>query len=261
MRAVAIIPARMSASRFPGKPMKKILGIPMIGHCYYRTNMCSLVETYVATCDEEIASYINSIGGECIFTSSSHNRATDRTAEALQKIEDKTGKVDIVLMVQGDEPLVNPKSLEQLITYFQDESINVVNIMSKIDDDEQFSDYNNVKVVVNKFKDALYFSREPIPSRWKKNENIPKYMQLGIIGFRKESLLWFNERPETELEQVESVDMNRFLENGIKIRMVLDESSTIGVDTPEELTFCEKLMKKDKLFDRYKKNERKRNKA
>ncbi len=253
MRAIAVLPARMGASRFPGKPMKKIHGIPMIGHCYYRTKMCKLFETYVATCDEEIGNYITSIGGQAVMTSHKHNRATDRTAEALQKIEKESGDVDIILMVQGDEPLIQPDSLEKLLTHFEDDSVDVVNIMSRIRSYEQFTDHNNVKVVANKLNDALYFSREPIPSPWKGYEKIPKYMQLGVIAFRKKSLLWFNQMPETELEQIESVDMNRFLENGMKIRMVPTDAVTIGVDTPEELAVCEKLMINDGILDRYKK--------
>ncbi len=254
MKAIAVLPARMGASRFPGKPMEKILGIPMIGHCYYRSKMCDSFETYVATCDEVIADYIKSIGGNVVMTSDKHNRATDRTAEALLKIEEEKGRTDVIVMLQGDEPLIQPDILEELLKSFDEKSVDVANIMNKITTKEQFHDYNNVKVVVNNFNNAMYFSREPIPSPWKGFDNIPKYNQVGVIAFRRESLLWFNEKPEAELEQIESIDMNRFLENGFNIRMVPTDAFTIGVDTKEELAECEKIMINDKTFSKYELN-------
>ena len=113
MRVVAVIPARMASSRFPGKPMALIHGMPMIGHCYCRVRLCdALSDTYVATCDKEIFDYIESIGGKAIMTADTHERASDRAAEAMVKIEEATGEqTDILVMVQGDEPMVNPKMI------------------------------------------------------------------------------------------------------------------------------------------------------
>ena len=152
MNIVAIIPARMAATRFPGKPMAQMRGMPMIGHCYLRSKLAkSLTDVYVATCDQVIFDYIVSIGGKAVMTSSTHERATDRTSEALLKIEKETGKpIDLVAMVQGDEPLIHPDMIEKGIQPFmKDNGTKVVNLMSPIDDLARFESPNDVKVVVN----------------------------------------------------------------------------------------------------------------
>jgi 3-deoxy-manno-octulosonate cytidylyltransferase (CMP-KDO synthetase) len=253
MKTIAIIPARMGASRFPGKPLHPIQGIPMLGHCYFRTRMVpGLAETYVATCDQEIADYVTSIGGKAIMTSHSHNRATDRTAEAMLKIEAETGeRVDVVIMVQGDEPLILPETIGETLPHFTDPAVEIVNIMSRLRTREQFEDKNNVKVVVNQQNDALYFSREPIPSPWRGVDQVPMYMQVGVIAFRRDVIIRFNSMPETTLEKIESVDMNRVLETGGRIRMVLTEAVTIGVDTPQEADEVGRLMQGDALLAKY----------
>lgn len=253
MSVIAIIPVRMNSSRFPGKPMKNIHGMPMIGHCYFRTIMAiGKDNTYVATCDVEIQDYIVSIGGKVIMTSDNHTRATTRTAEAMEKIEKQIEKrVDVVVMVQGDEPLIDPKIIAKTIPQFDEKTINIVNVMSRLLTRESFEDENNVKVVINSNNEALYFSREAIPSSWKGWINTPRYMQTGIIAFRRETLINFNSMKETQLEQIESVDMNRVLETGGKIKMVLTESTTIGVDVPEELAAVEELLVDDLIMSQY----------
>ena len=253
MKAIAIIPARMNSSRFPGKPMKLIHDIPMIGHCYYRTSQSKdLLGTYVATCDQEIYDYIVSIGGQAVMTSNSHERATDRTAEAMLKIEHELGeKVDIIVMVQGDEPMVTPDMIDESLRPFKNKEINVVNLMAYIDTVVEFEDPNEVKVVVDKNNDAIYFSREPIPSRRKGFDNVPMLKQVCIIPFRREYLLKFNETEETELEKIESVDMMRIVENGEKVHMVLTEVSSLSVDTEEDRKNVESKMLGDKLMNEY----------
>lgn len=254
MNIIAIIPARMGSSRFPGKPMAEIHGIPMIGHCYFRTRMCKdLLETFVATCDKEIFDYIESIGGKVIMTEESHERATDRTAEAMLKIEDIIGKkVDVVVMVQGDEPMVTPEMItESLKPLVSDTSVNVVNLMAYMDTVVEFEDPNEVKVVIDNKSDAIYFSREPIPSRKKGVKNVPMLKQVCIIPFRRNYLLKFNETPETELERIESVDMMRIIENGEKVRMVLTDSKTLSVDTEQDRRNVEERMIGDKLISSY----------
>lgn len=253
MKAIAIIPARLGATRFPGKPMALIHGIPMVGHCYYRAGMCKAVAaTYVATCDDEIAAYIGSIGGRAVMTSPTHTRASDRSAEAMLAIEGETGeKVDVVIMLQGDEPLILPETIEATLSHFADPEVQIVNIMSRLRTEEQFLDKNNVKVVVNNRMNALYMSREAIPSPWKGMDGLPTYMQVGVIAFRRDALIRFNTMPQTALEKIESVDMNRVLETGGSIRMVLTEAQTLGVDTPEELAEASRMMRGDPLLAQY----------
>lgn len=253
MKAIAIIPARLGATRYPGKPMALIHGMPMVEHCYHRSRLASGISAaYVATCDEEIAQYVRGIGGAAIMTAASHTRATTRTAEAMEHIEADSGEIyDIVVMVQGDEPLILPETIAETLRHFNDPSVEIVNIMSRLRTREQFEDKNNVKVVVNRNSDALYFSREPIPSPWHGIEDVPMYMQTGIIAFRRDVLLHFNQTAETRLEQIESIDMNRVLETGGRIRMVPTESVTIGVDTAKELKDAELLMMADQTMQRY----------
>jgi len=253
MKAIGIIPARMGASRFPGKPMATLLGMPMIGHCYNRTRLApGLAAAYVATCDQPIVDYVEEIGGRAVMTSTAHNRATTRTAEALELIELEMGEgVDVVVMVQGDEPLIAPEAIGETLRHFADPAVEIVNIMSRLHSLEAFADKNNVKVVADQNGDALYFSREPIPSPWKGWEHLPRYMQTGIIAFRRDTLLRFNAMQETPLEQYESVDMNRVLETGGKIRMIPIDAFTIGVDTPEELAEAESHLRNDPALPHY----------
>jgi len=254
MKAIAVIPARMGSSRFPGKPMAEIHGVPMVGHCYYRTSMCQdLLDTYVATCDLEIFDYITSVGGKAVMTSDIHERATDRTAEAMLKIEQELGqKVDVVVMVQGDEPMVTPEMIsESLQPFSNDESVNVVNLMAHMDTVAEFEDPNEVKVVINKNNEAIYFSREPIPSRKKGTTDVPMLKQVCIIPFKREYLLKFNEMAETELERIESVDMMRIIENGDKVHMVMTEAKSLSVDTEEDRRNAESKMADDELRLKY----------
>lgn len=243
----------MAATRFAGKPMAPILGMPMVGHCYHRAKLAQGIDAvYVATCDEEIANYIKEIGGNAVMTSDHHNRATTRTAEALKIIEDQTGlHYDIVVMVQGDEPLINPEVIGAILVPFEDESVEIVNIMSRLDTLEAFSDKNNVKVVVNQNNDAMYFSREAIPSPWHGIDGVPCYNQTGIIAFRNSALSKFNAMDESRLEIIESVDMNRVLEAGGKIRMVLSENISFGVDTKDELEQAEAILRDDPVCKIY----------
>jgi 3-deoxy-manno-octulosonate cytidylyltransferase (CMP-KDO synthetase) len=217
--------------------------------------MCNeLFDTYVATCDQEIFDYIESINGKVVMTSDTHERATDRTAEAMLKIEKIIGeKIDLVVMVQGDEPMVTPEMIsESLQPLFDDSSVNVVNLMANMDSCEEFEDPNEVKVVVDNFSNAIYFSREPIPSRKKGFEHVPMLKQVCIIPFRRDYLLKFNDTTETNLEKIESVDMMRIIENGESVRMVMTNAKSFSVDTPEDLLNVEKKMENDQLMELYK---------
>jgi 3-deoxy-manno-octulosonate cytidylyltransferase (CMP-KDO synthetase) len=254
MNIIGIIPARLASSRLPNKPLAKIIGMPMIGHVYLRSKMSSIMEeVYVATCDQEIKDYVESIGGKAIMTSNSHERASDRTAEALLEIEKVTEKkMDIVVMIQGDEPMVTPEMISAAVQPLLDSpSLQITNLMENIETQEEHEDPAEVKVVVDKNNNALYFSREPIPSRKKGGVNIPMLKQVCIIPFRRDFLLKYNEMEQTPLEIIESVDMNRLLENGIQIKMVMRDEITLAVDTREDLNRVKELMIKDKLIEKY----------
>ena len=254
MRAVAVIPARMASSRFPGKPMALIHGIPMIGHCFYRVSRCRDIEqTYVATCDSQIFEYIESIGGQAVMTSDKHERASDRASEAMLKIEEKSGKkIDILVMVQGDEPMDTPQMIHDALTpMLEDSKIDVVNLMGEIKTSDEFEDPNTVKVVVDSNGYAIYFSREPIPSRKKGTGHVPMRKQICIIPFRRDYLLKFNSIDETPLEVVESVDMMRVIESGGRVKMVMTKEESYGVDTKEDLEMVAKKMEGDSLLLEY----------
>jgi len=254
MHIIGIIPARMASSRFPGKPLAKIRGIPMIGHVYHRSKMSDIMsEVYIATCDKEIVNYADSIGAPAVMTSLSHERASDRAAEAMQKIEMKTGqKIDIVVMIQGDEPMICPSMIDDAIRPMQnDPEIRVVNLMSRLDTQEEHEDPNEVKVVVDQQDFALYFSREPIPSRKKGALQVPMLKQVCIIPFRRDFLLQFNNLTPTPLEVIESVDMLRVLEHGFKVKMVMSDYRTYSVDTLEDLEYVNKCMENDELIGNY----------
>ena len=251
---IGIVPARMASTRFPGKPLEKILGIPMIGHVYQRCKLSEILnEVYVATCDNEIYDYIESIGGKAVMTAGSHQRATDRVAEALVNIEKSKGeKIDIVVMIQGDEPMIVPQMIELAVNpLINDQSVKVSNLMKKVKSNKEWIDPNEVKVVVDNNDNALYFSREPIPSGKKYSGEITAYKQVCIMPFRRNTLLEYLDLSPTQLEIIESVDMNRFLEHGISLKMIESNYESFAVDTKEDLQFVEEAMKNDRLVDKY----------
>ena len=244
MKIAALIPARMGSSRFPGKPMAEILGKPMIGHVYERVARSPLLTvTAVATCDREIADYIESIGGVAVMTGEQHERASDRCAEALEKLEAANNtRYDVVVMVQGDEPLTHPDMIAEAVQpMFDDASVQVVNLLAPISGAEEFEDRNCIKVVCDLALNAIYFSREPIPTRVR-GAAIPMGKQVCIIPFRRDFLLEYTRMTPTPLEIAESVDMLRILEHGLKVRMAPTRHQTQSVDTPEDLIRVAHLM-------------------
>jgi 3-deoxy-manno-octulosonate cytidylyltransferase (CMP-KDO synthetase) len=248
MKILALIPARMGSSRFPGKPMAKILGKPMIGHVFERVSMCKDLDlTVVATCDQEIFDYVISIGGMAIMTSNKHERASDRCAEALLKIEDKQKtKYDIVVMVQGDEPMTNPAMIsEALAPMVKDKAINISNLTAPIKDMNEFNSQNCIKVVCDVDSNALYFSRKPIPWYDSKKIIVPLSLQkqVCIIPFRRDFLIKYINLDPTPLEILESVDMMRCLEHGYKIKMIKTNYETYAVDTKEDLLKVENYIR------------------
>jgi 3-deoxy-manno-octulosonate cytidylyltransferase (CMP-KDO synthetase) len=234
----------MGSSRFPGKPMAPILGKPMIGHVYQRVAQSPLLAaTAVATCDKVIFDYIESIGGTAVMTADTYERASDRCADALLKLEATNNtRYEIVVMVQGDEPLTHPEMISEAVQpMLDDPGVQVVNLLGEIKDTAEFEDRNCIKVVCDLQCNALYFSREPIPTR-SKLSHIPMGKQVCIIPFRRDYLLEYTRLAPTPLEIAESVDMMRILEHGMRVRMVPTSFSSQAVDTPEDLKKVEKLM-------------------
>ena len=245
MNIIGIIPARMASTRFHGKPLQKILGKAMIYHVYRKSKMAGILnEVYIATCDKEIEDYCRKNRMNVIMTKDSHTRASDRVAEAMLKLENKNNKeIDIVVMIQGDEPMIYPEMIDEAVKpMLKDRGVEVVNLMASLRSFEEHEDPNEVKVVVDKANFALYFSREPIPSSKKGAEKPPIYKQVCVIPFRRDFLIKFNALTQTSLEIAESVDMLRVLEHGHKVKMVLTKFVTYSVDTIDDLRKVEKLM-------------------
>ena len=250
MKTVAVIPARMGSSRFPGKPLASILGRPMIEHVYRRTAMCpELAEVFVATCEQEIMDSVSAFGGRAIMTSSSHQRASDRVAEAAGSFD-----ADIIVMIQGDEPMTYPQMIEASLGPLRsgDKQIACVNLTARIQTEEEFSDPNTIKVVMDADGYAVYMSREPIPTRHLQPfDRLTAFKQVCIIPFTATSLQDFIRLPPTPLEVAESIDMLRYIEHGYKVKMVETDYATHAVDTPEDLKRVEILLEKDPLTKEY----------
>lgn len=244
MKVLALIPARLASTRFPNKPLAQILEKSMLQHIVERVQLCKEIDQVaVATCDQEIIDHVQSLGHRAIMTSNLHERATDRCAEAVTKLEkSENTKYDIVVMVQGDEPMTDPRMLSDVLKPFTDDpNLQVVNLYADIQLGE-FASTNCVKVVMDLVGNALYMSRAPIPVSMDGIER-PSGKQLGLIAFRRQALQKFTELTPTPLEVNESVDMLRFLEHGIKIRMQRTIYRTHAVDIPSDIAEVERLMK------------------
>lgn len=249
MTVAGIIPARMGSTRFPGKPLASIAGMAMIEHVYRRSALCRMLSRLaVATPDEEIARAVRAFGGEVVMTSPQHSRATDRVAEAAGVVGG-----DIVVVIQGDEPLVSPGMIEAAVApVWQDERVFCSNLIERIKTVEEFENPNTIKVIRGRNGNALYFSRAPIPSLQRQGfERIEAYKQVCIMPFRRENLLRFTALSPTALEQAESIDMLRLLEHGYTVRLVEAPARTSAVDTPEDIEAVERALEQDPMWALY----------
>lgn len=249
MKTIAIIPARMGSSRFPGKPIAKLLGRTMLEHVYKRVALSDALDaTYIATCDEEIRQAAEAFGAPVIMTSDKHERASDRIAEAVTGTD-----AELIVMVQGDEPMTHPQMIDTAVAPFRNDShLGCVNLVRRIENEADFHDVNTIKVVMNQQGDALYMSRQPIPTLAKSGfAPTIAYKQVCIIPFRRATLLEYAQLPPTPLEQLESIDMLRLLEHGRRVKMVETEFNSQAVDTEADLARVAKLMESDPLLTKY----------
>jgi 3-deoxy-D-manno-octulosonate cytidylyltransferase len=241
MKLIAMIPARYGATRFPAKLMQDLCGKPVIVHTYERVADTRLFdEVYVVTDDDRIEKAIQEVGGKVIRSKKEHNSGSDRLAEASRDLD-----VDVIVNVQGDEPFTDKENLQKVIDIFAKDltkSIAVASLMERITDPDDIANPNNVKVVVNKFGEALYFSRNIIPFPRDPNTKVSYYKHIGIYAYRKEALQQFTELPPSLLEETEKLEQLRYLENGFKIRLALTDIPTIGIDTPEDLERARKRL-------------------
>ncbi len=234
---ISLIPARMNSSRFPGKPMALINGKPMIGHVHDIVKKNKKInKVVVATCDKIIFEYITKIGGEAVMTSKKHQRASDRCAEALKKIEQKYKiKYDLIVMVQGDEPMITQEMLNKAIKPFnKDKSIGVVNLLSNFENKKEYLSPNSIKVICDKNKNAIYFCRK-LDETIYNSKKIIFGKQVCIIPFRRRNLIEYLNLKPTGMEIKESIDMWRLIENGQKVKMVKINNLTFAVDTKKDL--------------------------
>ncbi|MBI3592637.1 MAG: 3-deoxy-manno-octulosonate cytidylyltransferase [Nitrospirae bacterium] len=256
MPAIVIIPSRYDSTRFPGKPLCPLLGKPMIQHVYERVKKAKLVQSvFVATDKENIYKTVEDFGGKAIMTSEKHRSGTDRIAEAVLKIEGSGhGRQadDIIVNVQGDEPMIMPDMVDDVIKLMDDKQASIGTLAKRVDEAGEITDPNIVKVVFNADGYALYFSRSPIPyhrDAWKDLKELlahgSRFMvfkHIGIYAYKKDVLLKLSTLPATTLETIEKLEQLRALENGFKIKVKETSFETIGVDTPADLERVEKCL-------------------
>ena len=239
LEVVAVIPARFASTRFPGKPLADIDGRPMIEHVYRRAAAASGVSrVIVATDDLRIATIVAGFGGDVRLTRPDHPTGTDRLAEVASTLA-----CDIIVNVQGDEPLLDSRSITEVIAPFADPAISVTTLYRRIHHPSELADPNVVKVVLDRAGFALYFSRAPIPhARDPRGGWPPLYRHIGLYGYRRSALLVLASLEPTPLERAEKLEQLRALEHGIRIKAVETAYDSIGVDTPEDLEQVRRLL-------------------
>ena len=243
MRTLCVIPARYASTRLPGKPLADICGKPMICRVLERARCARKPDkVIVATDDERICDAVRAEGGEALMTRTDHLTGTDRLAEVAEVYP----AVDLIVNVQGDEPLIEPSVIDDLIAPFEmDENLPMATVMTRMEDAEEQLDPNNVKVVVDKLGYALYFSRSLVP--YPRAAAGPVYKHIGIYAYRRDFLLRYARLEPTPLEKAESLEQLRALENGYGIRVLETDCRFVGVDTAEDLALVNKIYREQGL--------------
>lgn len=246
MKIIGVIPARYKSSRFPGKPLVDICGKPMIWWVYQQClKVHEIDELYVATDDDRIETICNEYSMNVIMTSDIHKTGSDRVGEVATKIEG-----DLFINIQGDEPCIEPKMIQQVIDIFkEDKSVYFGSLRKEIHDKDEIEAYSTVKVVTDYKDDALYFSRNVIPSNIKDGALARVFRHVGIYAYKKDFLLNFVNMEQTELELGEGIEPLRAMEQGYKIRVRETEFDSIGVDLPEHVALVENRIKEMKKLE------------
>lgn len=239
MNIIGIVPARFGSTRFPGKPLADINGKTMIQRVYEQCKKSTrLSQVLIATDDDRILNHVKEFGGEAILTSPQHQSGTDRCAEIIEKIG--ADKWDAVINIQGDEPYIHPEQIDLLCSTFDNPHTKISTLVKKIDSTSELFNHNNVKVILNKKKEAIYFSRSPIPY----NRNFPEqewlkystyYKHIGIYGYRTKTLHEISKLAKTNLEITESLEQLRWIENGYTIHAEVTSLESVAIDTPDDL--------------------------
>ena len=231
MKKIALIPARYASTRFPFKLMQPLGNKTVIRHTYDNTVATNLFDdVWVVTDSDIIFEEITQNGGKAIMSIHEHESGSDRIAEAVQHMD-----AEVILNVQGDEPFMDHKSLQQLLLEFENPQVQVASLMKKMTDPASINDSNYVKVVVDLNMNSLLFSRSPIP--FHRDQTIsPSYFEhIGVYAFRKQALLQFTKWSPTPLELIEKIECLRYLENGVQLKMVVTEHAGVKIDVPEDL--------------------------
>ena len=245
-KTLGVIPARMASSRFPGKPLKKILGIPMLAHCYERALLSQACDKLViATPDEDIMNWAKNHEIPVVLTGHHHQRATERAKETLDILSKQGEMYDFILLLQGDEPQILPDDIKNLSAAFCGSELEIVNLVYPIDGDD-LGNPNVVKAITSNTSKISFFTRAHVP-----NQSNQAMRQLGMIGFNIAALTQYTNLQPTPLEELESIDMMRLLENDYEINAVISSSPILGVDHPEDIAKVDLIMAKDLLLETY----------
>lgn len=237
MKTIALIPARYAATRFPAKLMQMLGNKTVIRHTYENTRNTLLFDEVMVVTDHEIIfNEINVNGGYAVMSHGKYESGSDRIADAVRDID-----VDVVINVQGDEPFVNKNTLEKLIRAFDDDNVQVASLMCPITAEEDIQNPSYVKVVTDVNRYALYFSRHPIPYMRDRDTGITFFKHIGIYGYRKNALMDFTTWARTPLERAEMLEQLRYLENGVRIKMIETPEAPLSIDTPEDLEKARKV--------------------
>lgn len=241
MNIIAIIPARYQSTRFPGKPLALIHGKSMINRVVEQVKKAKgLSRVVVATDDQRIFDHVKGFGGDVILSADNHVNGTSRCLETMEILEDQNNKIDAVINVQGDEPCIHPEQIEQIVRLMNKTEVNIGTLIKQIDTEEALFNPNVVKVVIGNDNQAIYFSRQAIPYLRGKDKSTwhtqhPYYKHIGIYGYKSETLKRIMGLSPGLLEQAESLEQLRWLENGLTIDTQVTDYESIGIDTPEDL--------------------------